>query len=227
MRIVPILLLLSILSLSSFAEEPLSDVAEEIVCDEEQPLEECPSAPIRKWYCALKPGYYYLTDDLMRQFHDNGGFTVRGETGCRFWGPLIVWLDAGYFQKDGHAIGGTEKIHIKLATITLGLKAIYYFHDVVAVYAGAGPRLFMMLMHNDSPFVTGEDNQVGIGGGFDGGFWIFPFVKTRNFLRDIYLDLFVDYSLKTLKIEADTISSEDFDVKVSGTTAGLGLGIRF
>ncbi len=179
--------------------------------------------PVKRWYFEVKPGYFYFTDSEMRRFFDHGGFTFRGEVGCNFWGPLIVWADGGYFQKKGQALGGAERIDFKLASITLGLKAIYYFNDYVAVYAGAGPRLLIMLMHNYSPFVRGDDNEVGIGGGFDAGFWFFPIPRWPN----IFLDLFADYSLKKLKIEPDEVSSLDSDVDVSSLTAGLGVGVRF
>lgn len=179
--------------------------------------------PEKKWYFEIKPGYYYFSDSDMRRFFDDGGFSFRAESGCKFWDPLMVWIDAGYFQKEGRAIGGDEKIELKLATITLGLKVIYSFADWISAYAGAGPRLFMMMMDNYSPFVRGEDNEVGIGGGFDAGFWLFPSCSYPN----LFFDLFADYSWKKMKVEPDELSSADSDVDVSGLTAGLGLGLRF
>ncbi len=186
-------------------------------------VEEQKQDPEKKWYFTFKPGYYYFTDADMRQFFDDGGFTFRAETGCKVYGPLIVWVDAGYFQKTGRAIGGTEKLELKLATITLGLKAIHYFNDWAAIFAGAGPRLFMMLLNNDSPFVRGDDNEIGIGGGFDLGLWFFPVKTWKNF----YIEIFGDYSWKKLKVDEDEISSFDNDIDVSGLTAGGGIGIKF
>lgn len=179
--------------------------------------------PEKRWYFEIEPGYFWFTDRDMRRFFDDGGFTIRAETGYRFYGPFTVWIDAGYFQKEGTAIGGTEKLEIKLATITLGLKAIYYFNSCVAVYGGVGPRLFMMMMHNDSPFVRGDDNEIGIGGGFDAGFLFFPVPQWPNF----FFDAFGDYSWKQMKIEADEISSLDNDINLSSFSVGLGIGIRF
>lgn len=179
--------------------------------------------PEKRWYFEIEPGYYYLTDPDMRKFFDNGGFTIRAETGYRFYKFLIVWLDAGYFQKEGKAIGGQEKLELKLATLTLGLKGIYYFNSCAAVYAGAGPRLFMMMLDNDSPFVRGDDNEIGIGGGFDAGFWFFPIPQWPHF----FFDAFADYSWKKMKVEPDEISSLDSDTDVSGLSVGLGIGVRF
>lgn len=198
-------------------EEPKQEVKE--ICFDANPY----YGPEKRWYFEIEPAYYYFTDPDMRQFFDKGGFSIRAETGYRFYKPLIVWIDAGYFAKDGKAIGGEEKLKIKLATLTLGLKAIYYFNSYVATYAGAGPRLFIMLLHNGSPFVRSDDNEVGIGGGFDAGFWIFPIPQWSNF----FLDVFADYSWKKMSIAPDEISSLDSDVDVSGLTAGLGIGIRF
>lgn len=179
--------------------------------------------PEKRWYFEIEPGYYYFTDSDMRKFFNDGGFTVRAETGYRFYGPFTVWIDGGYFQKSGSAIGGNEDLEIKLATLTLGLKLTYFFNSCVAIYGGAGPRLFMMMMDNDSPFVRGDDNEIGIGGGFDAGLWVFPIPQWPNF----FFDAFVDYSWKKMKVEPDEISSMDNDVDVSGISAGLGIGIRF
>lgn len=184
----------------------------------------CPKGkPEKRWYIEVKPGYYYFTDKSMRDFFDNGGWTVRAETGYRFWKPLTVWLDAGYFQKKGHALGGSQDLRLKLASMTLGLKGLFYWGNSFAFYASAGPRLFMMLLHNDSTFVRSEDNQVSLGGGFNLGFWVFPV----PWVPDLFLDLFVDYSWKNMGIDKDENSSFNFDVNVSGLTGGLGLGYRF
>lgn len=196
-----------------FVEEPEEVFAAQEICDE----------PVPRWYLEAGAGYLYFTDPDMRQFFDNGGLCFRGEAGYRFWGPLSIWIDGGYFQKEGHSIGGTETIDLKLATITFGLKLIVYLHDRIALYGGAGPRLFMMLMHNNYPYIRSDDNQVGIGGGFDAGLWLFPIPKWPN----VFFDLFADYSWKTMKMQEDEISSLDFDVNVSGLTGGLGLGVRF
>ncbi len=205
-------------------EEPYeleSQNSQESVCCEAQ-IDPC-CEPDPRWYFEVKPGYFYFTDHLMRQFYNNGGFSFRAETGYKMWGPFYVWLDGGYFQREGRSLGIPASTKIKIATVTLGLKTIFYLHDRIALYAGAGPRVFMMMLHNSSPFVRGDDNEISVGAGFDAGFWVFPFPFSRN----IFIDLFADYSLKKFKIEPDEISSDDFDVNVSGLTFGAGLGIRF
>ena len=211
-------LLAALLPTLGFAQAEETETCFEFVFDDDRYID-----PEKRWYFEVKPGYYYFSDKDMRHFFNDGGFAFRAETGCKFWDPLIVWTDIGYFQKEGRALGGTDKIDFKLATITLGLKAIYYFTDSIAVYGGMGPRLFMMMMDNHSPFVRGEDNEIGIGGGFDAGIWFFPITCYPN----IFFDLFADYSWKKMKVEEDEISSLDFDVDVSGLSAGLGLGVRF
>ncbi|EKE07967.1 MAG: hypothetical protein ACD_17C00419G0002 [uncultured bacterium] len=180
-------------------------------------------APIDRWYFECKPGYFFFTDEDMRHFFHKGGFSFRGEMGYRFCEYFMVWFDGGYFQKEGSAIGGAESLRIRLATLSLGIKGIYDFNDYFSLYVGAGPRIFLMLLHNDSPFVRSDDNEVGIGGGFDAGFWIYPIPSWENF----FLDIFADYSLKKLGISEDEVSSLDNDVDVSGLTVGLGLGFHF
>jgi len=179
--------------------------------------------PEKRWYFEVKPGYLYFTDGDMRKFFNKGGFTFRAEAGYKLWGPFIVWVDGGYFQKEGQAIGGSEELEIKLASITLGLKMIYYFHERIAVYVGGAPRLFMMMLHNDSPFVRGDDNEIGIGAALDGGLWFFPIPQCPN----IFFDLFGDYSWKKMKVDPDEISSDDSDVDLGSLTAGFGVGVRF
>lgn len=186
-------------------------------------VEEKPCTPRPNWYFEVKPGYYYFTDSSMRQFFNNGGFTIRGEAGYRLWGPFTLWFDGGYFHKDGHALGGYETTKLTLATLSIGLKAIWYPHDRIAFYLGAGPRLFLMMLDNDSPFVRSNDNEIGLGGAFNGGFFVFPIPSWKN----VFLDLFADYSLKTMKVDPDEISSDDYDVNVSGLSFGIGLGVRF
>ena len=210
------LLLFALLPLGCFSQESESCVE---FCFDQDPYID----PEKRWYFEFKPGYLFFTDNDMNRFFNNGGFSFRGEVGRRFYGPFIVWVDGGYFWSNGHAIGGVEKVDCHLASITLGLKAIYYFHESAAVYIGAGPRLFLMMIRNYSPFVRGDDNAIGIGGGFNGGFWFSPIPHYPN----IFFDLFADYSLKTMKVDPDEISSDDTDVNVSSLTAGLGLGIRF
>lgn len=180
--------------------------------------------PEKRWYFTVGPGYFYFTDAEMRTFYGDGGVTFRGEFGYRFWGPFTVWVDGGYFQKDGESLGIYSKTDLKIATITLGLKTLWYLHERVAFYLGAGPRLFMMMMNNSSPFVRSEDNGVGIGAGFDGGFWLFPIPQWKNF----FLNLCADYSWKQMDIEEDEVSSIDESrVDLSGVTGLVGLGIRF
>jgi outer membrane protein len=175
------------------------------------------------WYFELRPGYFYFTDSEMHDYFGPGGFSFRAEAGANFWKSLIVWMDAGYFQKEGRSVGGLDLIDFKLGTLTLGLKVLCEINRYASLYIGAGPRLFMMLMHNDSPYVRGDDNAVGIGLGADFGCWIFPIQSYPNF----FIDVGIDYSLKTLHLEPDEISSLDSSVDVSGLTGGLGLGIRF
>ena len=176
-----------------------------------------------RWYFEVEPGYFYFTDKDMRDFFGDGTFTIRAETGYKFWKPLTVWIDAGYLQKDGSALGGTEKLHLRIASLSFGLKALFTPHEVVSLYVGAAPRLFMMLLHNECLYVRSEDNQVGIGGGFDAGLWLYPFPQNRN----IFFDFFIDYSLKRMKTEEDPDCSFNFDVDISGITAGGGIGIKF
>lgn len=202
----------------------LQSLVQEEECSAEISFDQDPHCdPEKGWYAEFKPGYFYFMDSDMRHFFGNGGFTFRGEAGYKFRIPLMIWVDGGYFWKEGKAIGGEHTIDFKLATLTLGLKGICYLTPHLALYAGAGPRLFMMMLHNDSPFVRGDDNEIGIGAGCSAGLWIFPIPALPN----LFLDLFGDYSWKKMKVEEDEVSSFTSDVDVTSLTGGLGLGYRF
>lgn len=205
--------------------EPPVEACEQVAPTEEQPCEKlCEKT---RWYFELQPGYFFFTNHTMRTHFDHGGFTGRGEIGYRFWKPLTVFVDGGYFQKHGQSIGGGGETKIQIASLTVGLKAIYYFHEVIAGYLGAGPRLFMVAIHNYSSYVRGKDEAFALGGGFKGGFWVFPFYQFRNYSQNIFFDVFGDFSLKTIDIDEDEMSSEDYDVNINGFTFGLGVGLRF
>lgn len=203
-----------------FAQEEASPVVD-ACCEEAPPLEPC--CFIEKWYFVVKPGYFFIQDGDMRQFFGTGGFTIRGEFDYTLRGPLMLWIDGGYYQETGTAVGGTEKLELQLGTLTVGLKWKIDFSSYGSFYWGIGPRLFLMRLENDSPHVRGEDNAFGIGGGFDAGFWIFPIPKWKN----LFLDLYADYSRKEMHIDPDEVSSIDNDVNLSGLSVGLGLGVRF
>lgn len=179
--------------------------------------------PEKKWYFELLPGYFRFSDSRMRQFFGSGGFTARGEAGCRFYNPFAVWIDGGYFWQSGKALGGNEELKIQIASLTLGLKLIFDINDTFAFFCGAGPRLFILLLNNDCAFVRGDDQEVAIGGGFDAGFRISPFRGYRPF----FFDLLIDYSLRNINVDEDENCSYNFDVDISGITAAIGVGIRF
>lgn len=197
-----------------------TQIYQEDPIDEEQKLQPLPE---KNWYFEVKPGYYYFTNSTMRQFFDNGGFTIRGEAGYKLWGPLDLWFDGSYFHKDGHTLESTEGSEMMLATLSLGLKLLWIPKDYLAFYAGAAPRIFLMTLHNDSPFVRSDDNEIGLGAGFQGGFWIMPIPQ----YRDLFFDFFGDYSWKTMVIEPDEVSSDDYDLDISGISFGVGIGVRF
>lgn len=202
--------------------EQKEQMGEDLDLEEEQKIPPY-CDPCQKWYFTFKPGYLYFTNSEMRRFFNDGGFSFRLESGCRVYKPLIVWLDMGYFQKEGAAIGGGQRLDIKLGSITIGLKAIHYFADWAAIYLGAGPRLMLMHLKNDAPFIRADDRGIGFGLGSNCGFWLFPIPAWKNF----YIDAFADYSYKELSIDEDEFTSVDNDVDVSSLTAGIGIGIRF
>lgn len=175
------------------------------------------------WYFSIKPGYFFIQDGDMKQFFGMGGFSLRGEFDYMLRGPLLIWVDGGYYQETGTAVGGSQALQLQVGTVTLGLKWKIDFSSWGAFYAGIGPRLFLMKIQNDSPFVRGEDNAFGVGGGFDAGFWIFPIPQWKN----LFLDFYADYSHKEIHVDPDEVSSIDNDINLSGFTAGVGLGFRF
>ncbi len=217
MKSIPLFLLLSTILLPLSGEEV--DLNTPAVT-EDHPTTQAPS--LERWFLEFKPGYYYLTGACARAIYDHGGFAFRFEADYRIYSDyLLIWFDGGYFTKNGHSLGG-ESISTKmqLGSITLGLKGIYFW-DYCAIYGGAGPRLFILSVENDTPYVK-DQNKTGVGGGFTAGLLIFPWARSLGFL-----DLFVDYSLKSVDFSSSGTMIGRDNVDIGGITAGAGLGVRF
>jgi hypothetical protein len=172
------------------------------------------------WYVEAKPGFYYFTDRSVREILGTGTFSIKAEAGCQFYGPLAIWLDGGYFSKEGNAVGGSGKCGLKMGNITMGAKAILFYNPKFAFYAGLGPRIFFIHIHNCSPFVEHHQNSTEIGGAFQAGFWILP-------IRHLFIDLFLDYSYIKFTPPKNGVSTFVYQTDLSGLAYGLGIGVRF
>ncbi len=173
------------------------------------------------WSINLKPGYFYFDDKDLRKIYHTGAYAVHLETNYEdSHSPFALWIDGGYLVKSGRSIGGHSPTKIQSASFTAGLKAFWRFNSTIFWYAGAGPRLFLLWVENDSPFVEKHTSNIGVGGGYVSGFWIFP---TEHF----FIDLFLDYSLRRFDRDNDSSASKTYDVHLDGPMAGIGLGLRY
>lgn len=178
------------------------------------------SRQTHRWYFAVKPGYFYPTDEVVRKIFHHGGFSMRGEIDWEMWKTLALWLDGGCFWKSGHAIGGSEKNSMQVGSATVGLKGFWFPHPRAGFYAGLGPRLFILKVQNHSSFVKKHETKVGLGGGFTAGFLVF------HPQDHLFLDLFLDYSVKEIEGHPNGIASKVHDINLDGLTAGVGIGWR-
>ncbi|MGD2169863.1 MAG: hypothetical protein PVI40_06450 [Chlamydiota bacterium] len=169
-------------------------------------------------YIDIKPGYFYPTSSRLRQIYETGGFNGQLELGFFPINWLAIWMQGGAYWRDGLAVNSDVETHIIIATGTLGLKGVYEFNRYISAYLGAGARYFYLHIRNNSDFVQRKVIKNKIGGGFTAGFWIFP--KPGY---PLFFDVFVDYG--TRKVDFSGVNRNN--LKLDGTTAGIGLGCQF
>ena len=173
-------------------------------------------------YIEFKPGAQIFTNKTMRKIYGEINFAGKVEGGVIFYRPLTLWLDAGYYQKTGRVVNGSEKTTVKLGTATIGLKGVFFDRERLAFYIGGGPRLFVYRGETSSPFVDSRTDKIGVGGGAIAGLWFFPFSGTQG-----YMDIFADYSIKKFSPPSQGNSSLVFDIKLNNLLFGIGIGVAF
>jgi outer membrane protein len=163
---------------------------------------------------------FYPTSHVLHEIFPGvmPGFSV--EASGPIWKNFHLWGDVGYITKHGHSLGGHQKTSIHIVPITLGVEYVYRVNDSFKVYAGLGPRYFFVNVINHSDFVHRHDTGNGLGGVFRGGALIY----LKEYLA---LDLFVDYSLKTMEFSGSSKTIERHDLNLSGINFGIGLGYQF
>lgn len=138
---------------------------------------------------------------------------------CNDW---QVWLGAGYFSNEGHAIGCKNKTSFLLIPVTFGLKYIYSISDCMDLYTGAGACWSFLKNKDHSSFVHKNISNNALGCICKLGF-------IYRVKENIFIDIFTEYlyqhfSFKHHYAEHYTLRH---NLNMSGFKIGGGLGFNF
>lgn len=167
-----------------------------------------------------KAGYFFFTDSAMRTVYNEGGLDVQISGSIPFYKILNAYLSVEYLQRSGHSTGVHQKTTLWEIPVSLGLKPAFPLTDWLQYYFTVGPRYFFVHVHNHSSYVPKIMTANGCGG----------FINTGlNFFIDktIVIDLFGEYSFKSLQFHSHKTGTKGEDAKVGGLTFGGGLGYSF
>ncbi len=167
-----------------------------------------------------KVGYFFFTDSSMSEVFNEGGLDLQLSGSYPFYKILNIYVSVEYLEKSGHSTGAHQKTSLWEIPVSLGLKPIFPITDFMQYYITIGPRYFFIHVHNRSSDVPKTMTANGCGGFVNTGF---NFIVDTHFL----IDIFAEYSFKTLKFHSHQSGTEGLNPQVGGLTIGGGLGYAF
>ena len=182
--------------------------------------------PEKPWWDHQRPlleakaGYFFFTDSAMSAVYNEGGLDVQISGSVPFYKILNAYLSVEYLQRSGHSTGAHQKTTLWEIPVSLGLKPAFPLTDWLQYYFTVGPRYFFVHAHNHSSYVPKILTANGCGGFINTGF---------NFFIDktIVIDLFGEYSFKSLQFHSRKTGTEGKSGQVGGLTFGGSLGCSF
>ena len=167
----------------------------------------------------VRGAYFYVMDTLFRDIYSGAGFYSL-ETNIQVWGKSLIWGSVGFVYASGNSIGKKDDTTFYAFPWGLGMNYPFYC-SFIQPYLGFGLTVIpYSRIHNDSPFVTQNQNGWGIGGIVKSGlrFQLPNCIEVDGFLDYTYLDMHYQHGDKVvIKRRAN----------LSGFIAGLGLGYLF
>ncbi len=167
-----------------------------------------------------KVGYFFFTDSDMNKVYDQGGIDVQLSGSYPLYKFLHVYGSVEYLEKSGYSQGMHEKTSLWEIPLSLGLRSVFPIGNYVDYYLSIGPRYFLVYAHNESSYVPKHMQANGCGGFANTGFL---FILPKNFT----IDLFGEYSYKTLHFHNTKTGAHGHTVQVGGLTFGGGIGYSF
>jgi hypothetical protein len=180
------------------------------------------STPFSKQHPLLeaKAGYFFFTDSDMNKVYNQGGIDVQLSGSYPIYSVLHVYASVEYLEKTGYSEGMHEKTSLWEIPLSLGLRSVFSIQKYLEYYLSIGPRYFFAYAHNDSPYVPRNMQANGCGGFVNTGFL---FILPKN----VTIDLFGEYSYKTLHFHSTQSGASGHAVQVGGLTFGGGIGYSF
>lgn len=167
------------------------------------------------WETSLEARYatFYHTSPLFRKIYGNINHSYEVEAAIRTDNcPVSGWFNIDYSAPNGRAIGFDAKTSIQTYNYSLGLSVSYPLCEKVICYTGAGPNFSTTILRNKSPITNEKIFKYSTGAVFKLGIHYF-------FTDRLFLDIFTDYLLQSVKYEKR--------VDIGGFKFGIGVGIKF
>lgn len=160
-----------------------------------------------KFTIEIKGSYFSPTEAAFQDIY-GAGITYGGEVSIGLWKNLQFWLGGNYYSGDGELTYTGEETNLQIIPIGGGLK--YEFSKgTLRFYGGIGINYYQYKESN----VIGDVNEGGIG--FVGKIGV-----NLNVTRNLFFDLFIDYSYCKM-------TPADITINIGGIAAGIGLGYVF
>jgi len=184
-----------------------------------------------EYLAEVKVGYFRPSNNLFRDLFPDGwpnyqielSYSPFARTCKDWWRGFFGWASVNYLHAAGNTIARIDDCSICIIPAAIGLKYLYPIPCDAQIYAGMGLKYFWLRVDNKDPEIHFKDRARGLGGVFSIGALFHP-------IRNVFVDLFVDYSLKHFdkrhfsQKENNVIPS---DVNISGLTLGIGAGLWF
>ncbi len=175
-------------------------------------------------YCSspieAKAGYFFFLNPTMQKIYDGDGIDLQLSGSYPIRRDLHFYASLEYLEKFGHSLNGGQATHLQVAPISIGLKPIYPLTRFTDFYLTAGPRYFIVRVHNDSPYVDNDLRSDGWGGFANIGF-------LSELYRGLTINLFSEWSYGKVLFNSTIPNVEVTNIQLTGITFGGGLGYTF
>ena len=177
-------------------------------------------------YVEFKIGARRFTESDLRKIYTDWCPSYGVEAGVNFCDCFIGCLNYGYAFHKGRsyidhppaAVDLSHHTEISMHNLDVVVKALYACNPCTTLYAGIGPRLFIVSIDNSSPYVQQSVNKSKIGGVVTGG------LHVR--WRCLYLDPFFEYGFIKMHFSQNK-SSKRFSAHFDNVFLGVGIGMQF
>jgi len=134
------------------------------------------------------------------------------EGGVTFLDRYQVWVNFDWIYKRGHSYSLNDYTSVNIGNLSVGMNILHHFSKAFTFYAGLGPALGIITIHNRSTNIHKNETKHLISLNVKSGFLYY-------FNCHYFADFFVDYLYQ--------MTSFRKKVDVGGFKTGIGIGICF